>query len=66
MAELSARTRHKDEDSATFGDVLRVLSDKAYPDLEEKARERLALNRFLAQIENAQDPADYASVSGQD
>ena len=54
MAELSARTRHKDEDWATFGDVLRVLADKAYPDLEEKARERLALNQFLAQIENAQ------------
>ncbi|KAL5496456.1 hypothetical protein EMCRGX_G012740 [Ephydatia muelleri] len=54
VAELSARTRHKDEDWATFGDVLRVLADKAYPDLEEKARERLALNQFLAQIENAQ------------
>ena len=54
MAELSARTRHKDEDWATFGDVLRVLADKAYPDLEEKARERFALNQFLAQIENAQ------------
>eukprot|EP00731_Ephydatia_muelleri_P037037 Em0384g2a len=39
VAELSARTRHKDEDWATFGDVLRVLADKAYPDLEEKARE---------------------------
>eukprot|EP00731_Ephydatia_muelleri_P034875 Em0083g2a len=48
VAELSARTRHKDEDWATFGDVLRVLADKA------KARERLALNQFLAQIENAQ------------
>ena len=35
VAELSARTRHKDEDWATFGDVLRVLADKAYPDLEE-------------------------------
>eukprot|EP00731_Ephydatia_muelleri_P017959 Em0010g1057a len=29
VAELSARTRHKDEDWATFGDVLRVLADKA-------------------------------------
>ena len=54
VAELSTRARHKDEDWATFGDVLRVLADKAYPDLEEKARERLALNQFLAQIENAQ------------
>eukprot|EP00731_Ephydatia_muelleri_P033930 Em0042g9a len=54
VAELSDRTRHKDEDWATFGDVLRVVADEAYPDLEEKARERLALNQFLAQIENAQ------------
>ena len=54
VAELNVRTRHKDEDWATFGDALRVLADKAYPDLEEKARERLALNQFLAQIENVQ------------
>ncbi|KAL5469156.1 hypothetical protein EMCRGX_G030368 [Ephydatia muelleri] len=39
VAELSARTRHKDEDWATFGDVLRVLA---------------CGQSFLAQIENAQ------------
>ena len=54
VAELSTRTRRRDEDWATFGDALRILADKAYRDLEEKARERLALNQFLAQIENAQ------------
>ena len=51
MPERGTRTKTA---WATFGDVLRVLADKAYPDLEEKARERLALNQFLAQIENAQ------------
>ena len=44
VAELSTRTRRRDEDWATFGDALRILADKAYRDLEEKARERLALN----------------------
>lgn len=52
MAELQARKRRKDEDWASFGDALRVLADKAYPELEEKARERLALNQFLSQIDN--------------
>ena len=42
-AELTTRARRRDEDWATYGDVLRTLADKAYSDLEEKARERLAL-----------------------
>ena len=52
VAELQTRRRHKDEDWASFGDALRVLADKAYSDLEDNARERLALNQFLAQITN--------------
>eukprot|EP00731_Ephydatia_muelleri_P008736 Em0004g1074a len=54
VAELQTRRRHKDEDWASFGDALRVLADKAYSDLEDNARERLALNQFLAQITNPQ------------
>ena len=54
MAELHTRERHRDEDKASYGDALRVLADKAYSDLEEKARERLALTRFLALIGNPQ------------
>ena len=42
------------EDWASFGDGLRMLADKAYSDLEEKTCKRLALNQFLAQIENSQ------------
>ncbi|KAL5460004.1 hypothetical protein EMCRGX_G033412 [Ephydatia muelleri] len=53
-AELTTRTRRRDEDWATYGDVLRTLADKAYSDLEEKARERLALGQFLSNIENPQ------------
>ena len=31
-----------------------MLADKAYPELEEKARERLALNVYLPQLDNPQ------------
>ena len=54
VAELQTRTKRANEDWASFGDALRTLSDRAYPDLEDKARERLALNQFLSQIENPQ------------
>ena len=54
VAELHTRAKRDDEDWASFCDALRVLSDKAYADLEERARERLALNEFLSQIENPQ------------
>ncbi|KAL5481384.1 hypothetical protein EMCRGX_G021526 [Ephydatia muelleri] len=54
VAELHTRERHRDEDWASYGNALRVLADKAYSDLEEKARERLALTRFLAHIGNPQ------------
>ena len=54
MVELNARTKRRDEDWAAFGDAVRVLADKANPELAENARERLALNQFLEQIENSQ------------
>ena len=54
VAELHSRKRRKDEDWASFGDALKVLADKAYGDLEDKARERLALNLFLTEIGNPQ------------
>eukprot|EP00731_Ephydatia_muelleri_P003267 Em0001g3267a len=47
------RLKRNDGDWASFGDALRVpLVDKAYQELEEKARECLALNQFLSQIDN--------------
>ena len=54
MAEFQSRKRNKSEDWATLGDELKVLADKAYPDLDDKAHERLALNSFLTQITNPQ------------
>ena len=46
--------KRRDEDWASFGDALRVLSDRAYPDLDDKAKERLSLNQYLSQIEDSQ------------
>ena len=37
-----------------MGDLLRVLADKAYPDLDERARECLAVNQCLSQVHNKQ------------
>ena len=54
MVELQHRKKEKGEDWASFGDALRLLADSAYPELEEKARECLALNQFLSQLDNPQ------------
>ena len=54
VAEVHTHARRIDEDWASYGDALSVLADKAYSDLEEKARERLALTQFLVHIENRQ------------
>ena len=42
------------EDWATFAEQLRTLSNKAYPTLGVEAKEVLALNRYLGEIEDPQ------------
>lgn len=54
MAELQTRTRKRGEDWASFGEDLKLLADKAYPDLQEEARERFALIQYLSHLENPQ------------
>ena len=39
---------------ADFGDGLQSLADKVYPELQEEARERLSLNRYLDMITDPQ------------
>ena len=53
QAELHARRKKKSESSADLADDLRLLADRAYSDLEDKARETLALNAYLAQIDDS-------------
>ena len=54
LAELQTRTRKRTEDWAAFGEDLRLLAEKAYPDLTDDAREQLALNQYLARLDNPQ------------
>ena len=53
-AEFQTRTKRKSESWADFADELKSLVDKAYPELEEAARERLAVNQYLQQLEHPQ------------
>ena len=54
LSEFSTKKRKVGEGWAEYADELRVLADKAFPELEEKARERLALNHYLSQLDNPQ------------
>ena len=54
LAEFQSRKKLKTEGWAEFADGVKLLSDKAYPDLEDKARECLALNHYLGQIDQPQ------------
>ena len=54
QAELHTRRKRKGESWADFADDLKSIIDKAYPDLEEKAREQLALNAYLSQLDHPQ------------
>ena len=54
LSEFSTRKRKAGEGWAEYADELRVLVDRAFPDLDDKARERLALNQYLSQLDNPQ------------
>jgi len=50
MAKLQTRTRGKEKDIATFGDEVRVLSQRAYGNLDQEAQEMLALQHFYRNV----------------
>ena len=54
LSEFGTRKRKPGEGWAEYADELRVLANKAFPELEEKAREQLALNQFLSHLDNPQ------------
>ena len=54
QAEFQSRRKKKTENWADFAEDLRTLTDKAFPELEDKARERLALNSYLNQLDHPQ------------
>ena len=54
VAEFHGRKKAKTEGWAEFADHLKLLADKAFPDLEDKAREYMSLTQFMGQLENPQ------------
>ena len=54
VAEFQTRKKAKTEGWAEFADHLKLLADKAFPDLEDKARECMALTQFMGQVDNPQ------------
>ena len=54
IAEFQRRSKRRNEDWASYAEDLKTLVEKAYPALQAEALELLALNHFLAQIDNPQ------------
>ena len=54
FVEFQARRRKRDESWSDFADELRVLVEKALPELDEKAKVLLALERYLGELDNPQ------------
>ena len=51
--ELQLRVKRETESWGDFADEVGVLTEKAYPELQEEAREQLTLRRYFDQL---QDP----------
>lgn len=54
QSEFHTRRRRKTEDWAAFAEDLKTLAERAFPDLQDEAREHLALTHYLGQLENLQ------------
>ena len=54
LAEFQTRRKGKTESWPELGEDLRALVDKAYPTLDDEARQQLALQRYLSQLDNEQ------------
>jgi hypothetical protein len=54
QSEFQCRRKKKGEPWPDFAEDLRELADKAYPELQVEARERLALNNYLNQLDQPQ------------
>ena len=54
QAKFETRRKNKTKGWADFAEDLKMLADHAFPELEEKARERLALNSYLQQLDHPQ------------
>ena len=51
MAEFHTRKRNPGERWEELADNMRLLADKAFPDLDDRAREQLSLDRYLTLLD---------------
>ena len=54
LAEFQTRSKRATEGWAAFAEDLKVLANKAFPQLQNAAKEQLALNHYLGQLTNQQ------------
>ena len=54
QAELQTRRKKRDETWADYADCLRLICYKAYPDLDDGAKETLALQAYLSRLTDPQ------------
>ena len=54
IAELQARSKQRNEGWPEYAEDIRLLADKAYPDLQDEAKEQISLTHFLGQLTNSQ------------
>ena len=53
-ANLRTRSKRADESWGDYGDAIVLLVDKAYPDLQDEAKDMLALNKFFEELVDPQ------------
>lgn len=53
-AELQVRTKRKNEGWADFAEELRCLTEKAFPEMDAKSVEQMALTHYLSRLTNPQ------------
>ena len=49
--EFQTRRRNRGESWEELADTLHILADKAFPDLQDQAKEQLSLDRYLASLD---------------
>ena len=53
-AQFQAKKQRPDESWADLADGLKLLADRALPELQEEAQEKLSLHHFLGEVTNQQ------------
>ena len=52
--ELQTRSKRREETWGELADNLRTLAERAFPDLDERAKENLSVDRFLSLLDHSE------------